>query len=53
MATAKTLSATPALPTYEQVPETQYELNWADLATLDLSVFDTPDGKKKACEPTL
>ncbi|KAI1166587.1 Clavaminate synthase-like protein [Nemania serpens] len=35
------------LPTYHQLPETQYELEWADLVTLDLSQFDQPGGKQK------
>ncbi|KAL1845020.1 hypothetical protein VTK73DRAFT_1317 [Phialemonium thermophilum] len=30
---------------YRQVPETQYDLEWAQLATLDLSTFDQPGGK--------
>ncbi|KAK1536445.1 flavonol synthase [Colletotrichum costaricense] len=34
------------LPVYHQVPETKYELEWADLVTLDLSKFDQPDGKE-------
>ncbi|KAK1689895.1 hypothetical protein BDP55DRAFT_712280 [Colletotrichum godetiae] len=34
------------LPVYEQVPETKYELEWADLVTLDLSKFDQPGGKE-------
>ncbi|KAI1321370.1 2OG-Fe(II) oxygenase superfamily protein [Xylariaceae sp. FL0255] len=32
---------------YRQVPETKYELDWADLVTLDLSLFDLPGGKEK------
>ncbi|KAK8149785.1 hypothetical protein G3M48_005538 [Beauveria asiatica] len=35
------------IPTYHQVPETSYELDWADLANLDLSRFDQPDGKQE------
>ncbi|KAH8682295.1 2OG-Fe(II) oxygenase superfamily protein [Xylariales sp. PMI_506] len=35
------------LPTYHQIPETKYELEWADLSTLDLSQFDLPGGKEK------
>ncbi|CAK7236584.1 hypothetical protein SBRCBS47491_009686 [Sporothrix bragantina] len=31
---------------YKQVPETSYELEWAQLATLDLSKFDQPGGKE-------
>ncbi|EKG17700.1 Isopenicillin N synthase [Macrophomina phaseolina MS6] len=37
----------PALPRYVQIPETKHELDWADLATLDLSQFDAPGGKQK------
>ncbi|KAI1379611.1 Clavaminate synthase-like protein [Hypoxylon crocopeplum] len=35
------------VPAYHQVPETKYELDWADLVTLDLSQFDKPGGKQK------
>ncbi|KAF2635944.1 Clavaminate synthase-like protein [Massarina eburnea CBS 473.64] len=42
MAAVQTVVAETALPTYHQVPETKHELDWADLTTLDLSVFDTP-----------
>lgn len=35
------------LPTYQQAAESKYELDWADLVTLDLSQFDLPDGKQK------
>ncbi|KAL7931494.1 hypothetical protein V8C35DRAFT_329512 [Trichoderma chlorosporum] len=35
------------IPTYHQIPETTYELEWADLVTLDLSQFDQPDGKER------
>ncbi|KAI3215137.1 hypothetical protein DTO012A9_10313 [Penicillium roqueforti] len=35
------------IPTYSQVPETTFDLDWADLATLDLSVFDQPGGKEQ------
>ncbi|KAK8052276.1 Oxoglutarate/iron-dependent dioxygenase [Apiospora rasikravindrae] len=38
---------TSEIPAYHQVPETQYELDWADLATLDLSKFDQPGGKEE------
>ncbi|KAM3477232.1 hypothetical protein MY5147_002834 [Beauveria neobassiana] len=41
------VSAGEKIPTYHQVPETSYELNWADLATLDLSRFDQPGGKQE------
>ncbi|KAJ5874806.1 uncharacterized protein N7529_003236 [Penicillium soppii] len=33
------------IPTYDQVPETTFDLDWADLATLDLSQFEQPGGK--------
>ncbi|KAI1176049.1 2OG-Fe(II) oxygenase superfamily protein [Nemania sp. FL0916] len=36
-----------ALPTYHQFPETKYDLDWADLVTLDLDQFDQPGGKQK------
>ncbi|EME84374.1 uncharacterized protein MYCFIDRAFT_187405 [Pseudocercospora fijiensis CIRAD86] len=32
---------------YKQVPETKADLDWAELVTLDLSLFDKPDGKQK------
>ncbi|KAK2597556.1 hypothetical protein N8I77_012335 [Diaporthe amygdali] len=31
---------------YTQVPETQHDLDWADLVTLDLAKFDEPGGKE-------
>ncbi|KAK7926569.1 Oxoglutarate/iron-dependent dioxygenase [Apiospora marii] len=40
-------SQTIDVPAYHQVPETKYELDWADLATLDLSKFDQPGGKEE------
>ncbi|KAK8043164.1 hypothetical protein PG994_013647 [Apiospora phragmitis] len=43
--------ATSEIPAYHQVPETEYELGvkveWADLATLDLSKFDQPGGNEE------
>lgn len=39
--------ATPAPPKYQDVRPTAADLDYADLVTLDLSVFDTPDGKQK------
>ncbi|KAI1872033.1 uncharacterized protein JN550_004236 [Neoarthrinium moseri] len=39
--------STSSIPTYHQIPETKYELDWADLATLDLSLFDQPGGKER------
>ncbi|KAI1269219.1 hypothetical protein F5Y18DRAFT_423463 [Xylariaceae sp. FL1019] len=38
------------IPTYHQIPETKYELEWADLATLDLSQFDLPGGKERLAQ---
>lgn len=35
------------IPQYTQVPETTHELDWADLATLDLSKFNKPGGKEE------
>ncbi len=35
------------IPQYTQVPETTHELDWADLATLDLSKFSEPRGKEE------
>lgn len=35
------------LPHYEQVAVTTHDLDWADLVTLDLSLFDSPGGKDK------
>ncbi|KAK0121924.1 hypothetical protein ONS95_010199 [Cadophora gregata] len=39
-------SALNGIPSYTQVPETSYDLDWADLATLDLSIFNDPGGKQ-------
>jgi len=39
-------SAVPISP-YKQVPETKADLDWAELVTLDLSLFDKPGGKQK------
>jgi hypothetical protein len=38
------------IPQYTQVPETVHELDWADLATLDLSKFDAPGGKQELAQ---
>jgi hypothetical protein len=35
------------IPQYTQVPETTHELDWADLATLDLSKFSEAGGKEE------
>ncbi|ETS75196.1 hypothetical protein PFICI_13680 [Pestalotiopsis fici W106-1] len=47
MAAAVASQPASSIPTYHQIPETQYELDWAQLATLDLSQFDQPGGKEK------
>ncbi|KAH6656994.1 2OG-Fe(II) oxygenase superfamily protein [Truncatella angustata] len=49
MATA-VASHGPSIPTYSQIPETKYELDWAGLATLDLSTFEQPGGKEKLAQ---
>lgn len=41
-----TTTETVTLP-YVQAPETSADLDWADLATLDLSKFDQPGGKQE------
>ncbi|KAL1852773.1 hypothetical protein VTK73DRAFT_9166 [Phialemonium thermophilum] len=46
-ATASRPKGTSQLPSYHQVPETSYELDWAALVTLDLSKFDQPGGKEQ------
>lgn len=38
------------IPQYIQFPETIHELDWADLAALDLSKFNTPEGKKELAQ---
>lgn len=40
-------SALGRMPQYTQAPETTHELDWADLATLDLSKFNEPGGKEE------
>ncbi|KAF2996567.1 hypothetical protein E8E14_001645 [Neopestalotiopsis sp. 37M] len=47
MAAAVATQPGSSIPTYHQIPETKYELDWAELATLDLSQFDQPGGKEK------
>ncbi|KAG7443273.1 flavonol synthase [Guyanagaster necrorhizus] len=39
--------ATPQLGSYKYVPETKEDLDWADLVTVDLSLYSTPEGKKQ------
>jgi len=38
------------LSSFQHVPETQANLDWADLITIDLSLADTAEGKKKLAE---
>jgi isopenicillin N synthase-like dioxygenase len=33
-------------PTYQSIPETTADLDWADLTTIDLSLFSQPGGKQ-------
>jgi hypothetical protein len=47
MATTTTTQTAPPVLSYVQVPETSENLDWADLATLDLSKFDQPGGKQE------
>lgn len=42
----QTSTSVGSIPLYTQVAETSAELDWADLATLDLSKFDAPGGKE-------
>ncbi|EUC40523.1 hypothetical protein COCMIDRAFT_41158 [Bipolaris oryzae ATCC 44560] len=35
---------------YEHIPETKEDLDWAELITLDLNLFDSPEGKKELVE---
>lgn len=39
------LNGTPAIPPYTVHPPTTVALDWAPLATIDLSKFDAPGGK--------
>ena len=36
----------PPKPTYQSIPETTADLDWADLITIDLSLFSQPGGKQ-------
>lgn len=40
------MAAAPIPPRYQDVPPTSTPLDYADLITLDLSLFDTPSGKQ-------
>ncbi|KAF2709932.1 putative 1-aminocyclopropane-1-carboxylate oxidase [Pleomassaria siparia CBS 279.74] len=46
MSTTTTQTNIPSIPDYVVVPETSEILDWADLATLDLSKFNEPGGKE-------
>ncbi|KAE9390482.1 Clavaminate synthase-like protein [Gymnopus androsaceus JB14] len=39
--------AVPQLGSFDYVPETKENLDWADLVTVDLSLYHTPEGKKQ------
>lgn len=38
------------LPAYKQAVESSFDLDWADLVTLDLSKFDRPGGKDELAQ---
>ncbi|KAJ7634678.1 Clavaminate synthase-like protein [Roridomyces roridus] len=40
----------PELGTYNYVPETKEQLDWAELVTVDLAAFNTPEGKKQQAD---
>ncbi|KAF5389157.1 hypothetical protein D9757_004944 [Collybiopsis confluens] len=40
----------PQLGSYNYVPETKENLNWADLVTVDLSLYKTEEGKKQLAQ---
>ncbi|KAI0090928.1 Clavaminate synthase-like protein [Irpex rosettiformis] len=40
----------PELGSYNFVPETKENLDWADLITVDLSLYNTPEGKKQLAQ---
>ncbi|EJU03186.1 Clavaminate synthase-like protein [Dacryopinax primogenitus] len=40
----------PQLGSYQYVPETKENLDWAELVTIDLSKFHTPEGKKQLAQ---
>ncbi|THU80583.1 Clavaminate synthase-like protein [Dendrothele bispora CBS 962.96] len=41
---------TPQLGSYKYVQETKENLDWADLVTVDLSLYHTPEGKKQLAD---
>ncbi|KAJ3932959.1 MAG: Clavaminate synthase-like protein [Lentinula lateritia] len=40
----------PQLGSFDYVPETKENLDWADLVTVDLSLYSTPEGKKQLAQ---
>jgi hypothetical protein len=46
MSSTTTHTTVSGISEYVVVPETSENLDWADLATLDLSKFDQPGGKE-------
>ncbi|TRM65261.1 hypothetical protein BD626DRAFT_488191, partial [Schizophyllum amplum] len=42
--------AVPPLGSYDHVPETKENLDWAELVTVDLTNYDTPEGKQEAAK---
>lgn len=42
--------AVPQLSSYSHVPETRENLDWADLATVDLSKYGTPEGNRELAD---
>jgi len=40
----------PELGSFNFVPETKENLDWADLITVDLSLYDSPEGKKELAQ---
>ncbi|THH28770.1 hypothetical protein EUX98_g5421 [Antrodiella citrinella] len=41
---------TPELGSFNFVPETKENLDWADLITVDFSIYDSPEGKKELAQ---
>ncbi|KAJ3756714.1 Clavaminate synthase-like protein [Lentinula raphanica] len=40
----------PQLGSFDYVPETKENLDWADLVTVDLGLYNTPEGKKQLAQ---
>ncbi|KIY45568.1 Clavaminate synthase-like protein [Fistulina hepatica ATCC 64428] len=40
----------PEIGSYQYVPETKEDLDWADLVTIDLSLYGTPEGKQQLAQ---